>query len=87
MEQIPNIVLNTLWINNITRSRGLLERIDIFISFDTSVEDMNTLRFEMEKFVSDPENKREWQDDIILRCLSVGSMDKLQLQLEVRHKV
>lgn len=48
---------------------------------------MNALRLEMQKFVSDPENKREWQEDVMLRCLGVGSMDKLQLQLEVRHKV
>ncbi|TVY83240.1 putative MscS family protein [Lachnellula suecica] len=84
--QIPNSVLNTLWINNITRSKGLLERIDMSISFDTSFEDVNALRLEMQKFVSSPENKREWQENILLRCLSVGSMDKLQLQLEVRHK-
>ncbi|TVY35576.1 putative MscS family protein [Lachnellula subtilissima] len=84
--QIPNSVLNTLWINNISRSKSLLERIDIYISFDTSFEDMNALRLEMQKFVSGPENKREWQEDVMLRCLGVGSMDKLQLQLEVRHK-
>ncbi|TVY38847.1 putative MscS family protein [Lachnellula occidentalis] len=84
--QIPNSVLNTLWINNISRSKSLLERIDIYISFDTSFEDMNALRLEMQKFVSDEENRREWQEDVMLRCLGVGSMDKLQLQLEVRHK-
>jgi len=59
----------------------------MFISFDTSFEDVNALRLETKKFVSAPENRREWQDQILLRCLSVGNMDKLQLQLEVRHKV
>jgi hypothetical protein len=59
----------------------------MYISFDTSLEDIELLRWEMETFVQDTENKRDWQSDIVLRCLGVGSMDKLQLQLEVRHKV
>ena len=46
---------------------------------------MNALRLEMQKLVGHPDNKREWQEDIMLRCLGVGSMDKLQLQLEVRQ--
>jgi hypothetical protein len=84
--QIPNSVLNTLWINNVSRSRGLMERIDVFISFDTTMEDIETLRSELEAFITHEDNKREFHPDLILRCLGVGNMDKLQLQLEVRHK-
>ncbi|PVH74771.1 hypothetical protein DL98DRAFT_575425 [Cadophora sp. DSE1049] len=84
--QIPNITLNTLWINNISRSKGLMERTDIFISFDTSIADIETLRQEMERFVTAPENVRDFQPEITLRCVGLGTMDKLQLQLEVRHK-
>lgn len=64
----------------------MLERLDIYIDFTTSLQDIELLRAEMEKFVADPENKRDFQPDILIRCVSVGSMDKLQLQLEVRHK-
>lgn len=85
-DQIPNIVLNSLWVNNISRSRGLMERLDVFISFDTSLEDIDTLRRELEKFVTHADNVRDYHPDIVLRCLGVGNMDKLQLQLEVRHK-
>ena len=85
--KISNITLSTLWINNISRSSGLMERIDIFISFDTTIADMQTLRQEMEKFVTAPKNIREFQSEIVLRCVGLGTMDKLQLQLEVRHKV
>lgn len=56
------------------------------ICFDTSMEDIEALRIEMENFILDEENKRDFQPNILLRCLSVGGMDKLQLQLEVRHK-
>ncbi|KAL2065215.1 hypothetical protein VTL71DRAFT_2884 [Oculimacula yallundae] len=84
--QIPNITLNSLWINNISRSRGLMERIELFISFDTSISDIEALRQEMENFVTASENVRDFQPEIVLRCVGLGSMDKLQLQLEVRHK-
>ncbi|KAL5332055.1 hypothetical protein ACEPPN_001598 [Leptodophora sp. 'Broadleaf-Isolate-01'] len=84
--QIPNITLNTLWINNLGRSKGLMERIDVFISFDTSIADVDTLCQEMEKFVIAPENARGFQSDIVLRCVGLGTMDRLQLQLEVRYK-
>lgn len=87
IDQIPNITLNTLWINNITRSKGLIERIDIFISIDTSLADIETLRQEMAAFVTTPENTRDFQEEITLRCVGLGNMDKLQIQLEVRHKV
>lgn len=84
--QIPNSVLNTLWINNVSRSKGLLKRMEMYISFDTSMEDIETLRAEMEAFVRREDNKHEFQPDIVIHCIEVGSMDKLQLQLEARHK-
>jgi hypothetical protein len=59
----------------------------MYISFDASLEVIELLRREMETFVQDTENRRDWQSDIVLRCLGVGSIDKLQLQLEVRCKV
>lgn len=64
-----------------------MERIDVFISFDTSIADVDTLCQEMEKFVIAPENARGFQSDIVLRCVGLGTMDRLQLQLEVRYKV
>jgi hypothetical protein len=84
--QIPNNVLNALWINNISRSKGLLERLELFISFDTSMSDIEALRLEMQSYITAPENSRDFQPEVVLRCVGVGSMDKLQLQLEVRHK-
>ncbi|KAH8812085.1 hypothetical protein F5884DRAFT_784328 [Xylogone sp. PMI_703] len=84
--QVPNIVLNTVWIENITRSGAMKEQLDMFISFDTSLEDIELLRKEMENFVRSPENSRDFQPDIILEATGIGNMDKLQLKIEIRHK-
>jgi hypothetical protein len=84
--QVPNIVLNSMWIENVSRSKAMKEQLDMFISFDTSLEDIETLRKEMEAFVRDPENSRDFQPDIVLECTGIGNMDKLQLKVEIRHK-
>ncbi|KAF8855636.1 hypothetical protein BDZ45DRAFT_692409 [Acephala macrosclerotiorum] len=86
MVQVPNIVLNNLWIENITRSKAMKEQLDMFISFDTSLEDTELLRSEMEAFVRHPDNSRDFQPDIILEATGIGSMDKMQLKIEIRHK-
>jgi hypothetical protein len=65
----------------------MMERIDVLVALDTTFEDMESLRHEMEKFVMHENNKRDFYPDIVLRCTGVGNTDKMQLQLEVRHKV
>ncbi|POS83440.1 hypothetical protein EPUL_006206, partial [Erysiphe pulchra] len=86
MVQIPNMVLNTLWIENTSRSKAMKEQIEIFISFDTPLEDIETLRSLMEIFVRNPENSRDFQPEVIMETTSVNSMDKLSLKIEIRHK-
>ncbi|KFY47594.1 hypothetical protein V495_01898, partial [Pseudogymnoascus sp. VKM F-4514 (FW-929)] len=86
MVQVPNIVLNTMWVENVTRSKAMKEQIELPISFDTSLEDIELLRTELEAFVRHPDNSRDFQDDVVLECAGVGSMDKLLLKAEIRHK-
>jgi hypothetical protein len=62
------------------------EQLEMFISFDTSLEDIETLRKQMEAFVRHTENSRDFQPDIVLECTGIGNMDKLQLKVEIRHK-
>jgi hypothetical protein len=50
------------------------------------MSDIEALRLEIQSYITAPENSRDFQPEIVLRCVGVGSMDKLQLQLEVRHK-
>ncbi|SPO03938.1 uncharacterized protein DNG_06621 [Cephalotrichum gorgonifer] len=84
--QTPNIILNNLWIENVTRSGAMSEFIDVNISFDTSFDDVELLRIEMEKFVRDPENSRDFQNDFTIGVSSVGDLDKLQLHIAIKHK-
>lgn len=84
--QIPNIVLNALWVENITRSKAMREQVSVFCAFDTSFEDINLLKQEMTNFVRDPANSREFHPDIDIEVVSIEQMDKLELHVEIRHK-
>ncbi|CAJ2511025.1 Uu.00g066500.m01.CDS01 [Anthostomella pinea] len=84
--QVPNIILNNLWIENVTRSKAMKEVIDLNVSFDTSFEDIELLRQEMENFVRAPENSRDFLQDIVIGVSGVGDLDKLQLKVAIKHK-
>lgn len=84
--QIPNIVLNNLWIENVSRSKAMKEGIDVNVSYDTTFEDVELLRLEMEKFVRAPENSRDFQSDISIGVGGVGDLDKLTLKIAIKHK-
>ncbi|RHZ71304.1 hypothetical protein CDV55_108110 [Aspergillus turcosus] len=84
--QVPNVVLNTLWVDNFTRSNAMHETLKIPVSFDTTFADIQLLRDEMERFVRDKENYRDFQPDIDLDVVGVGDMDKLELTVSIRHK-
>ncbi|OTA07848.1 hypothetical protein A9Z42_0087820 [Trichoderma parareesei] len=86
VSQVPNIVLNNLWIENITRSKAMSETITLDVSFDTSFEDIELLRIEMEKFVRSPENSRDFQPDFSIGVGGVNNLDKLTLQISIKHK-
>ncbi|KAK4187582.1 Mechanosensitive ion channel-domain-containing protein [Podospora australis] len=84
--QVPNIALNNLWIENVTRSKAMKEVIDVNVSFDTSFEDIELLRQEMESFVRHPDNSRDFQPDIAISVGGVGDLDKLTLKVAIKHK-
>lgn len=83
--QIPNQLLNQKWVENITRSKAMREVVLMYINFDTSLEDIQLLRDEMHKFVL--EHNRDFQPDIDIEVTGIASMDKLELKVEIRHKV
>lgn len=84
--QIPNIVLNTLWIENVSRSKAMTEQLSIMISFDTTFEDIQLLKNEMLNFVQDKENCRDFQSELEIDVLGTSDMSKLELRIEIRHK-
>ncbi|CAN8104045.1 unnamed protein product [Discula destructiva] len=84
--QVPNIVLNNLWIDNLSRSKAMKEVVEVNISYDTSFEDVELLRLEMEKFVRHPDNSRDFQPDLVIGVGGVGDLDKLLLKIVIKHK-
>ncbi|RVX67224.1 hypothetical protein B0A52_09261 [Exophiala mesophila] len=84
--QVPNIVLNSNWIDNVSRSKAMRERIVLSVNFDTTFEDLDLLKKEMASFVRDKENSRDFQPDVDLEVLGVTDMTKMDVQIEIRHK-
>lgn len=86
MVQIPNIVLNSVWIENVSRSKFMREQLSIFCHFDTSIEDIEALRQEMIDFVTDSKNSRDFQPDIDIEVVGIAEMNKMELRIECKHK-
>lgn len=84
--QIPNIVLNTLWIENVSRSKAMREQISIFCAFDTTFDDIQTLREEMIKFVTAKENSRDYMPEVDIDVVGIAELNKMELRIEIRHK-
>ena len=84
--QIPNIVLNNLWIENVTRSRSMREFVTVFVNFGTSFEDIKLLENELRQYVSAKEHARDFQQEVEVSVVDMASMDKLELRVEMRYK-
>lgn len=84
--QIPNQVLNGLWIENTSRSQAMREQVPIYVSFDTSFEDITALKVEMQNFVRASENNRDFHPDIDVSVNGIAELNKLELIIEIRHK-
>jgi hypothetical protein len=84
--QVPNIVLNSLWIDNVSRSKAMREQISIYVNFDTSLEDIELLKKEMTAFVAHKDNARDFQPEIEVEVTGLAEMNKLELKVEIRHK-
>jgi small-conductance mechanosensitive channel len=84
--QVPNIVLNSNWIENITRSKAMREQVLMYVNFDTTLEDIQLLKNEMSAFVLDKDNNRDFQPDVDIEVTGIAEMNKLELKIEIRHK-
>jgi small-conductance mechanosensitive channel len=85
--QIPHNIANTLWIENVSRSKPMKEQYNFSVCAATSNADILALRAELEKFIQSPENKRDFQDEIDIELISLGDLKQLDLRVEIRHKV
>ena len=86
MCQIPNIVLNTVWLSNISRSKAMTEQLAIDIAFETSFDDLQILKSELLTFVTAPDNSRDYQATVDVDVLGTSDQSKLSLLVEIKHK-
>lgn len=64
----------------------MVESFQVEVSFDTTFEDIELLRTEMENFVRSSENSRDFRPDFSIGIGGVGSLDKLLLNIAIKHK-
>ncbi|EFR05122.1 Mechanosensitive ion channel [Nannizzia gypsea CBS 118893] len=84
--QVPNIVLNTQWIHNVTRSKAMREQLTLTCDFGTSFGDIQLLKREMQAFVRAKDNARDFGPDVGIEVTGLGDMNKLELKIELHHK-
>jgi small-conductance mechanosensitive channel len=85
--QIPNIVNNTQWVHNVSRSKAMKEQYNFAISPKTKYFQLENLKAELQKFVLEPLNKRDYQPTIDVEITSIGDLEKLHLRVEICQKV
>ncbi|KAL7903701.1 Mechanosensitive ion channel domain-containing protein [Trichoderma velutinum] len=84
--QIPNIILNGLWINNITRSETGSERFTINIWYNTPLDDVNKLCDEIQNSISENNKTRDFRPELSYIIDSVNDLDKLTLTISIKYK-
>jgi small-conductance mechanosensitive channel len=82
--QISNILLNSLWVENITRTKVMQEQVFIFAAFETPFKKIETLENEMGFFLK--QNSRDFYDYLTLEVIGIAEMNKLELRIEIQHK-
>lgn len=84
--QIPKIVNNGNWIENISRSRAMSEQFTLAISAGTSFDEIEGVTKELKEFVLKDENRRDYHPDVGVQVLNVGDMSKLELKINLGYK-
>ena len=85
LTQIPNIVNNSQWIKNISRSRAMTERYDFSISAKTEFDAIQDLKVELQSFLRD--HKRDFQPEFDIELISLGNLQELVLRVQICYKV
>ena len=84
--QLPHSLLNTYWIENLSRSKRLKEYFTISISPDTDFQKIEDIEADLKTFVK--RNDRDFKvDSVGISLSSMSDLTQLQLDIEVEHKV
>ncbi|KAK9355640.1 Mechanosensitive ion channel-domain-containing protein [Lipomyces doorenjongii] len=82
--QVPNSVLNTLWVENVSRSLAMQQVITIPVHFDTTMDDIELLHEELVNFVKC--NSRDFYPEVNITVSDIPALDRMELRFSVRHK-
>ena len=84
--QLPHSLLNTYWIENLSRSKRLKEYFTIAVSADTSFDTIDKIRSDLQDFVR--RNARDFKEGSVdIQLSSMTDLTQLKLDVEVEHKV
>ncbi|KIW04597.1 uncharacterized protein PV09_04345 [Verruconis gallopava] len=86
MIQIPNIINNNNWIDNVTRSKQMKEQIDISVNAETSFADIEVFKMELATFLALDENKRDFHNDVELQITQCKDLKQIDMTIGVSHK-
>ena len=84
--QIPNIVLNSAFVHNVSRSPPMRERLAFKIHAETSQEDLALLQAELEAFVRAPKQCRDFQHEVSVEATLAPELGALELAVDFGHR-
>ncbi|KAH8893311.1 hypothetical protein GQ53DRAFT_684923 [Thozetella sp. PMI_491] len=84
--QISNERLAQKRIENVTRSGVNRQAVSLFVDFRTSFKDLQSLRHELEGFLRDPNNKRDYEPNLAMSIINVHELNKMELRCAFNHK-
>ena len=82
--QVNNSILNNTWIENVRRSMTMSEKVQLLVDFGTTFSAIQRLRKEMQAFVEF--HSRDYASDLEVEIMDAKGMDKLLLQIIIKHK-
>lgn len=83
--QVPNIVLNNLWIENRTRSHTLKEAVHVSVSVDTACGQVDDMRVKLGQAFLQADTRRFFQPNAVAYVVRVDDLGKLALCIEMEH--
>ena len=84
--QVTNERLALSRVENVTRSGLNKESHSIFVDFRTSFKDILFLKKELETFLSQKENSRDYKPEVGLSLVNLHELQKMELKVGFTHK-
>lgn len=82
----PNALLaNSKLVHNLRRSNSMWETTNLMVSFDTPLENIETLRRRLEDYVNDDKNRREWSG-VALNIEKMEFQNAIHLIVAMEHR-